>query len=124
MNIPILGICYGLQLLSLHYKGKVASARHREYGRAHLIIDDSKGLFEGLNPEEPLTVWMSHGDRVDMMPEGFKAIAHTDNAPIAAIRHHDRPVFAIQFHPEVAHTDKGTSILENFAVRICGCAQT
>ncbi|MCK4812581.1 MAG: glutamine-hydrolyzing GMP synthase [Candidatus Marinimicrobia bacterium] len=124
LNIPILGICYGLQLLSLHYKGKVASTQHREYGRAHLIIDDAKGLFEGLNLEKSLTVWMSHGDRVDLMPEGFKVIAHTDNAPIAAIRHRDRPVFAIQFHPEVAHTDKGTTILENFAVRICSCAQT
>jgi GMP synthase (glutamine-hydrolysing) len=123
LDIPMLGICYGLQLLSQRYHGKVARADHREYGRAHLRIDDNTGLFEGIDKHEDLTVWMSHGDRVDVMPEGFTVIAHTDNAPIAAIRHEDRPIFAIQFHPEVAHTDQGNKILKNFAVTICGCEQ-
>ncbi len=124
LDIPVLGICYGLQLLSQHYNGKVARADHREYGRAHLKIDDNSDLFKGISKDEDLVVWMSHGDRVDAMPEGFSVIAHTDNAPIAAIRHDNRPVYAIQFHPEVAHTDKGMIILKNFAVNICSCEQT
>jgi len=107
LDIPVLGICYGLQLLSQRYKG----------------IDDNAGLFEGISKDEDLTVWMSHGDRVDVMPENFTIIAHTDNAPIAAIKHQDRPIYAIQFHPEVAHTDQGNKILGNFAVNICGCEQ-
>ena len=124
LDIPVLGICYGLQLLSMHYGGKVARADHREYGRAHLRIDKPAGLFEGIGGDKDLTVWMSHGDRVDVMPEGFSVIAHTDNAPIAAIKHEKRAVYAIQFHPEVAHTDEGSRILKNFAVNICGCEQT
>ena len=123
LDIPVLGICYGLQLLSQRYNGKVARADHREYGRAHLKIDDNSDLFKGISKDEDLVVWMSHGDRVDAMPEGFSVIAHTDNAPIAAIKHESRSVFAIQFHPEVAHTDKGMDILKNFAVDICGCEQ-
>ncbi len=123
LGIPMLGICYGLQLLSQRYNGKVARADHREYGRAYLKIDDNTGLFEGIDKNEELNVWMSHGDRVDVMPDGFTVIAHTDNAPIAAIRHEARLIFAIQFHPEVAHTDQGSTILANFAVTICGCEQ-
>ncbi len=123
LEIPVLGICYGLQLLSQHYHGKVARAEHREYGRAHLKIDDNSDLFKGISNEEDLVVWMSHGDRVDAMPDGFGIIAHTDNAPIAAIKHESRSLFAIQFHPEVAHTDRGMDILKNFAVGICGCEQ-
>lgn len=119
MNIPILGICYGLQLISLHYRGSVARAARREYGRATLHIDDHRDLFKGINKD--LQVWMSHGDRVEALPQDFEIIAHTANAPVAAIRHHEKPIYAIQFHPEVVHTEQGSRILENFAVAICGC---
>lgn len=122
LDIPFLGICYGLQLISRHYGGSVARAARREYGRSQLHIDDQLDLFSGMATE--LQVWMSHGDRVETLPEGFDVIAHTDNAPVAAIRHHEKPVYAIQFHPEVVHTEQGSRILENFAVRICGCEQT
>lgn len=124
LDIPVLGICYGLQLLSQNYHGKVARAEHREYGRAQLKIDDNSDLFKNISNEDELVVWMSHGDRVDLMPQGFKIIAHTDNAPIAAIKHESRSIFAIQFHPEVAHTDRGFDMLKNFAVDICKCEQT
>jgi len=123
MGSPILGICYGLQLISQHYKGKVAPAVQREYGRSQLVIDEYEGLFDGIPMERSLTVWMSHGDRVDILPQGFKVIAHTPSAPVAAIRHEREKIFAIQFHPEVVHTESGSLILENFAVRICGCVQ-
>ncbi len=123
LDIPILGICYGLQLISQKYQGKVTRSEHREYGRAHLKIDDNSDLFKNISDKEDLLVWMSHSDHVEMIPQGFKIIAHTDNAPIAAIRHKTRPIFAIQFHPEVAHTNRGFDILKNFAVDICGCEQ-
>ncbi|MFO7841960.1 MAG: glutamine-hydrolyzing GMP synthase [Fidelibacterota bacterium] len=122
-GIPLLGICYGLQLISLHYKGKVARARQREYGRSELFIDDTSDLFSGIDTGHPLQVWMSHGDRVEELPEDFRVIAHTENAPVAAVKHAKKPIYAIQFHPEVAHTDQGTSILSNFAVDICACEQ-
>ena len=119
MKVPVLGICYGLQLISLHYRGSVARAARREYGRAKLHIDDHRDLFKGINKD--LQVWMSHGDRVEALPQDFEIIAHTANAPVAAIRHHEKSIFAIQFHPEVVHTEQGSRILENFAVAICGC---
>lgn len=121
MEIPMLGICYGLQLLSQFHKGKVSGASKREYGRAELLLDDKKGIFKGIS-HAGMTVWMSHGDKVDELPQGFCSIAHTINAPVAAIRHESRPIYAIQFHPEVAHTENGHIILKNFAVDICGCS--
>lgn len=121
LNIPILGICYGLQLLTQHFGGEVVKAERHEYGRAELEILDHEDLFYGL-PNE-IHVWMSHGDRVTKLPEGFKPIARTYNAPFAAIRNREKKIWGVQFHPEVSHTYLGKEILKNFAVRICGCSQ-
>ncbi len=118
--LPILGVCYGLQAMAHTLGGEVARAERREFGRAHLRIDDTADLFAGV-PENSV-VWMSHGDHMTRLPEGFQTIAHTDNAPIAAVRSLHKPHFGVQFHPEVVHTDDGRQILENFAYRICGCA--
>ncbi|WP_293442853.1 glutamine-hydrolyzing GMP synthase [Persephonella sp.] len=121
LNIPILGICYGLQLLTQHFGGEVVKAERHEYGRAELEILDHEDLFYGL-PKE-IHVWMSHGDRVTKLPEGFEPIARTYNAPFAAIRNKKKRIWGVQFHPEVSHTYLGKEILKNFAVRICGCSQ-
>jgi GMP synthase (glutamine-hydrolysing) len=122
INVPVLGICYGLQVLAHILDGEVAKAQKREYGRAHIQVDENSLLFDNLSEE--LTVWMSHGDRLTKLPEGFQVIGHTANAPIAAIRHRIQPLYGIQFHPEVAHTPKGKDILANFVFRICGCSDT
>jgi len=119
-GLPILGICYGMGVIgSFHGAGTVRAAR-REYGRAALAIDDPSDLFAGL--ANGLVVWMSHGDKLAEMPRDFRCLAHTANSLFAAIRHNERPHYAVQFHPEVAHTDKGKEILGNFLFRICGCA--
>lgn len=122
LGIPTLGICYGMQLMAHLYGGHVLPAKEREYGRAQLLIDDPSDLFKGLGKK--LLVWMSHGDRVLKLPPGFVPIAHTENSPFAAIRHQGKPLYAVQFHPEVAHTPKGVKILRNFAFKICGLAPT
>lgn len=122
LGVPVLGICYGMQFLAHSLGGKVAKARKREYGRAELKIDDSKDLFYKLPGRFP--VWMSHGDRIDKIPSGFKKIAHTDNSPVAAMSSKDRRFYALQFHPEVVHTAHGTKILQNFVYNICGCRPT
>jgi GMP synthase (glutamine-hydrolysing) len=119
LGVPILGICYGLQLLGYHFGGEVARAARREYGRAELFITDASDLFAGI--ASPTTVWMSHGDALTRLPEGFECIAYTENSPIAAIRHRERRLWGVQFHPEVEHTVEGKRMLENFARRICGC---
>ncbi len=119
LDVPILGICYGLQTLAFMLGGEVEKAPRREYGRAELRIDTATELFAGLPAS--LTVWMSHGDHLTALPQGFDIIAHTDNAPIAAIRHRDRKIFGIQFHPEVVHTPRGADILANFVFKACGC---
>ncbi|MBI4684932.1 MAG: glutamine-hydrolyzing GMP synthase [Nitrospirae bacterium] len=136
LGIPMLGICYGMQLMAHLLGGKVAKAVKREYGRAELMIDDDSDLFSGIPPHPPLTkggsrggglrtiVWMSHGDRIEGNPEGFLPIAHTENSPVAAMADKKRNFYALQFHPEVAHTDKGREILKNFVFRICGCKPT
>ncbi len=118
--VPILGICYGLQAMAHAQGGEVSPSDHREFGRAHLVVEDAAdpllaGIPEGSN------VWMSHGDRLTRLPEGYRVIARTDNAPIAAVRSDARPQFGVQFHPEVVHTDAGKTVLENFALHICGC---
>lgn len=122
MGLPILGICYGMQLMAYLLGGKVLPALEREYGRADLSIDDPSDLFAGLPEKTP--VWMSHGDRVLQAPPGFIPLAHTSNSPLAAMRHRERPLYAVQFHPEVAHTPLGKRILENLLFRICGCSPT
>ncbi len=118
-EIPVLGICYGLQAMALFAGGAVERADHREFGRASLIIDNDSDLLAGI-PDES-TVWMSHGDSLTEIPDDYEVIAHTCNAPIAAIRSGDHPHYGVQFHPEVVHTEHGRKILENFAHRVCGC---
>ena len=117
---PVLGICYGMGVIGSFYGGVTSRAACREYGRAELTIDDASDLFSGL--AGGLTVWMSHGDKLEEIPESFRRLAHTVNAPFAAIRHRQRPLFAVQFHPEVAHTERGKEILGNFLFTVCGCA--
>ncbi len=119
LGCPVLGICYGLQVMAHLLGGKVAGAAHREYGRARLTIDDHADLFYQL--DEQLEVWMSHGDRLENMNDEFQIIAHTSNAPIAAVRHKHKPFYGIQFHPEVVHTPRGKEILQNYVFKICGC---
>jgi GMP synthase (glutamine-hydrolysing) len=119
MGVPILGICYGLQVLAFLLGGKVDAASHREYGRANIEILDSHDLFAGI--DNPAQVWMSHGDHLTDLPQNFEIIAKTQNSPIAAIRRQDRAFFGIQFHPEVVHTPQGKDILNNFALKICDC---
>ena len=119
LNIPILGICYGLQVIGHLLGGEVDSAVHREYGRAELNVDDTTDLFNNLGTN--LQVWMSHGDHLTKIPPGFQVIAHTYNAPVASIRNKSRNLYGIQFHPEVIHTPDGTEILKNFVFTICQC---
>ena len=116
--MPVLGICYGLQAMAHTLGGGVERASRREFGRAHLDIDDDTDLLTGIPSGSQ--VWMSHGDHLTRLPDDYQVIAHTDNAPIAAVRAAARPHYGVQFHPEVVHTDHGRQILENFAHRICG----
>ena len=118
--MPILGICYGLQLMAHLLGGAVEGARRREFGRAHLILDRGNGLFNGV--EDGSIVWMSHGDHLTSPPSGYIVTAHTDNAPIAAVQSSELPHYGVQFHPEVVHTRFGGQILGNFVLRICGCS--
>ena len=119
LGVPVLGICYGMQLMAHCLGGKVAKAQKREYGRAELIIADRKDIFEGIPVKT--TVWMSHGDRIERCPPSFNPIAHTDNSPVAAMANKGKRFYALQFHPEVVHTAKGFEILKNFLFKICRC---
>ena len=119
LNIPILGVCYGMQAITHMLGGKVARAKDREYGKAELFIDSNKDLFTNLSTN--LTCWMSHGDEIVTPPPGFVRIAHTLNAANAAIANRNRKIFGVQFHPEVVHTQRGLQILQNFAYTVCGC---
>jgi GMP synthase (glutamine-hydrolysing) len=118
LGIPILGICYGLQLFADRFGGKVNSAARREYGKADLQMDSHDDLFKGLNTST--SVWMSHGDALSKIPDGFEPIAHSHNAPICAIRHLAKKMYGVQFHPEVVHTPEGKKILANFLFTVCG----
>ncbi|HVA21094.1 MAG TPA: glutamine-hydrolyzing GMP synthase [Candidatus Micrarchaeia archaeon] len=118
LGIPILGICYGMQLLAHDLGGSVEPSRRREYGPATVTIDEPGGLFDGLPPRLP--VWMSHGDVIRRLPPGFHAVAHSQESPVAAIRDEAGRI-GIQFHPEVVHTPSGAEILRNFLYRVCGC---
>ncbi|MEX0746546.1 MAG: glutamine-hydrolyzing GMP synthase, partial [Rhodothermales bacterium] len=117
--LPVLGICYGLQAMAHVLGGTVQRADRREFGRANLIVDEPSGLFDGVPSGS--TVWMSHGDHLSKLPAGYRVIAHTENAPIAAVKAESIPHYGVQFHPEVVHTDSGRLILQNFALEICGC---
>lgn len=124
LGIPILGICYGMQLMAHLLGGRVAKAAKREYGRAELVIDDDSDLFKGISPNLQAVVWMSHGDRIEKYPKGFISIAHTENSPVAAMADKKRNFYALQFHPEVVHTEKGREIIKNFIFNICGANLT
>ncbi|HLV25086.1 MAG TPA: glutamine-hydrolyzing GMP synthase [Gemmatimonadales bacterium] len=121
---PILAICYGMQLIAHLEGGAVARAGRREYGRADLVIEESEGIFAGFDQAERTPVWMSHGDHVDTAPSGYRVIASSANTPVAAIRHESKPVYGVQFHPEVAHTARGSEIIANFLFTVCGVKPT
>lgn len=118
-NVPILGVCYGLQLLAhTEIPGSVEKAEKREYGRANLLVDNKEDLLKDI-PNESV-VWMSHGDHIHQLPANYEVIGHTSNAKVAAVRHKIDHIYGVQFHPEVAHTDHGKQLLQNFAYDICG----
>ncbi len=119
LGLPILGICYGMQLITEMLGGKVRHTREREYGRVELFIDDNREIFDHMPGN--LTCWASHGDYVTKLPAGFVTMAHTLNTPICAIGNRNRKIYAVQFHPEVSHTEKGSTILANFLFKVCGC---
>jgi GMP synthase (glutamine-hydrolysing) len=121
---PVLGICYGLQLLAHRLGGLVEKAEDREYGRALLKVERDDPLFGDGSGGAERVVWMSHGDRVLRLPEGFVVLARSEGSPFAAVRHAERPIWGVQFHPEVTHTEGGTQLLANFARGICGARGT
>ncbi len=118
MGIPILGICYGLQLMVNLLKGEVVHFDKHEYGKTELLIDDRSDLFAGITNN--ITVWMSHGDSVLRLPNGFVRLAHSDNTPFAAVCHKERKFYGVQFHPEVVHTQQGIDVIKNFVYNISG----
>ncbi len=119
LGIPILGICYGMQLMAHLLGGKVSPAPEREYGGAVLTVDRAQGIFSGLRTTKGYRVWMSHGDRVEELPPGFEVFGHTANSPYAAMGDPNRRLYALQFHPEVAHTEIGREVLANFLFEVC-----
>ncbi len=121
-RIPVLGICYGAQLMARELGGDVLPTAKREYGPATVTITDGDGLFEGLDRDQP--VWMSHGDSITRLPEGFASTAQTDSSPFAGLAAPERNLWGIQFHPEVVHTPHGRDVLRNFVVGIAGASQT
>lgn len=118
-DLPILGLCYGHQILAQLTNGKVEPAKCKEYGIAYVIIDKPVGVLEGLSEKEK--VWMSHGDTVISLPKEFEALAHTENCPVAAFRHKNKPIYGLQWHPEVIHTENGARMLHNFIFQVCKC---
>ncbi len=123
-GLPILGICYGMQLLAKMFGGKVVPAQSREYGRAELLFLQDCPLWKGLKLQDQLKVWMSHGDRVTSLPYNFSVLAKTDQVDVAAMADFDKKIFGLQFHPEVSHTEEGTRILNNFLFEVIGLQPT
>lgn len=122
MGIPVLGICYGQQTMVAQLGGNVTTSDHQEFGRAFVDVKESCALFDGVwNVGDREQVWMSHGDHVDALPEGFSVVATSEGAPFAAIANEDKRFYAVQFHPEVVHTPHGAQLLGNFVTNICGC---
>src|SRR5262249_22191301 len=119
LGVPLLGICYGMGVLVQEDGGVMARAAARAFGPAALVIDRAEDLFAGFTPGQPTPVWMSHGDRLEQLPRGWTPLAHSANSPVAACADRARQRYAIQFHPEVAHTPRGRELLENFVLRIC-----
>ncbi|MBR0238804.1 MAG: glutamine-hydrolyzing GMP synthase, partial [Thermoguttaceae bacterium] len=127
LDLPILGICYGMQLISKAFGGTVVNVSTREYGRAQLTVNpaaqtDGAGLFAGF--PSSTQVWMSHGDRVENIADAFVTLAQAGSCPIAAVKHKTRPIYGLQFHPEVTHTPEGGLLLKNFLRTVCGCSGT
>jgi GMP synthase (glutamine-hydrolysing) len=123
LGVPILGICYGEQTMVAQLGGEVETSDHREFGRAKVEVTEKSALFDGVwAVGDKDQVWMSHGDRVNALPDGFRVIATSDGAPYAAIDCEARKFYAVQFHPEVVHTPKGRDLLKNFSHKICGCS--
>ena len=123
LGVPVLGICYGEQTMVDRLGGNVESSDHREFGRATLRVEAGSALFDGVwQPGETHQVWMSHGDRVVSLPDGFRVVATSEGAPFAAIADEDRRFYGVQFHPEVVHTPSGAQLLKNFTHGIAGCA--
>jgi GMP synthase (glutamine-hydrolysing) len=120
LGVPVLGICYGMQLMSHVLGGDVKAHERREFGHRELTVTAEAGLFAGTPPKQ--VVWMSHGDQVTDPKDLFETLASTDSCPNAAVRHRTKPLFGIQFHPEVTHTEFGSALLGNFLHRVCGCA--
>ena len=121
LGVPVLGICYGMQLIAHLSGATVRPSSEREYGRAEIAVREGTGLFAGFEPQGSMTVWASHSDRLDSPPPGFRVTASSVNAPIAAMQHEAKPIFGVLFHPEVAHTPRGGEIIHNFLFGICGC---
>ena len=117
LGVPVLGICYGMQLMTEHFGGKVKRADHREYGPAEIEVEYGNGLFTGL--DQKLPVWMSHGDAADALPTGFTRLAKSRNSPYAAIARLESKLYGVQFHPEVHHTPSGSQLLKNFILNVC-----
>jgi GMP synthase (glutamine-hydrolysing) len=121
LGVPVLGICYGMQLMAQLSGGTVEPSNAREYGRAEITIGEAGGLFAGFDPQSSTTVWASHGDRLNAAPPRFRVTATSANAPVAAMQHDSAALFGVLFHPEVAHTPRGGEIIQNFLFKICGC---
>ena len=117
---PVLGVCYGMQLIAYLNGAQVVRAGRREYGRAEVRVDDASGIFAGFERGAPFTAWMSHGDHVDDPPADYHVTARSTTGAVAAMRHDTRPIFGVQFHPEVAHTPRGGALIENFLFDVCG----
>ncbi|WP_017716801.1 glutamine-hydrolyzing GMP synthase [Kamptonema formosum] len=122
MGVPVLGVCYGMQLMVKQLGGTVQRAKRAEYGKASLLIDDPTDLLT--NVEDGSTMWMSHGDSCTALPEGFEVLAHTGNTESAAIAHHEKKLYGVQFHPEVVHSTGGLALIRNFVYHICECQPT
>ena len=122
LNIPVLGVCYGMQLMVKQLGGVVERVKHGEYGKAQLFIEDPTDLLT--NVEDGSTMWMSHGDSCTKLPEGFSVLAHTNNTPCAAISNHEKKLFGVQFHPEVVHSEGGIALIRNFVYHVCECEPT
>ena len=121
LEIPILGICYGMQTLAEQFGGQVTASKTKEFGYASITLEKPSILFSDFDTGSSIDVWMSHGDHVSLLPDQFNLIASTPSAPIAAMAHSEKPIYALQFHPEVTHTKEGAIILENFVFKICSC---
>lgn len=119
---PVLGVCYGMQLIAQQFGGEVLRGGQRQYGRDAIHPTRDSALFTGFAPDEPITVWMSHGDHVEQAPPGFRVVAAGAGNPVSAFEHESRPIFGVQFHPEVAHTPRGGELLANFLFAVCGAS--